>query len=225
MIDQVGHTLYYKRCVGSILARGSSLPASQSICAGQARARALLMWSATHRLRRPGRSLRVNWIMKFQAQTRCQAAVESCEGRPWSRPNSTLSGRESLRWWMELREFAQVQIGNLVGPNSVLTQFHKWTPSKPTFRLANRRMSSYKDRCSAVSSKHNIGFFGNSLDLILERRQYPPSKRQILLADRQVDPSTGTIRIVAAFPNPGNILRPGQYGRGHVETNMKKALC
>jgi membrane fusion protein (multidrug efflux system) len=37
-----------------------------------------------------------------------------------------------------------------------------------------------------------------------------------------MDPSTGTIRIVAAFPNPGNMLRPGQYGRVHVETNMKK---
>ena len=37
-----------------------------------------------------------------------------------------------------------------------------------------------------------------------------------------MDPNTGTIRIVAAFPNPGNVLRPGQYGRVHVETNMKK---
>jgi membrane fusion protein (multidrug efflux system) len=38
-----------------------------------------------------------------------------------------------------------------------------------------------------------------------------------------VDPGTGTIRIVAAFPNPGNVLRPGQYGRVRVETSMKKA--
>ena len=37
-----------------------------------------------------------------------------------------------------------------------------------------------------------------------------------------MDPNTGTIRIVAAFPNPGNVLRPGQYGRVRVETNMKK---
>jgi anti-sigma regulatory factor (Ser/Thr protein kinase) len=44
------------------------------------------------------------------------------------------------------------------------------------------------------------------------------------LADRQVDPNTGTIRIVAAFPNPGNILRPGQYGRVRVETDIKKPL-
>jgi RND family efflux transporter MFP subunit len=38
-----------------------------------------------------------------------------------------------------------------------------------------------------------------------------------------VDPNTGTIRIVAAFPNPGNILRPGQYGRVRVETGIKKS--
>jgi membrane fusion protein, multidrug efflux system len=37
-----------------------------------------------------------------------------------------------------------------------------------------------------------------------------------------VDPNTGTIRIVAAFSNPGNILRPGQYGRVRVETSLKK---
>jgi membrane fusion protein (multidrug efflux system) len=37
-----------------------------------------------------------------------------------------------------------------------------------------------------------------------------------------VDPNTGTIRIVAAFPNPGNVLRPGQYGRVRVETTTKK---
>ncbi len=37
-----------------------------------------------------------------------------------------------------------------------------------------------------------------------------------------MDPNTGTIRIVAAFPNPGNVLRPGQYGRVRVETSVKK---
>jgi len=37
-----------------------------------------------------------------------------------------------------------------------------------------------------------------------------------------VDTSTGTIRLVAAFPNPGNILRPGQYGRVRIQTGMRK---
>ena len=35
----------------------------------------------------------------------------------------------------------------------------------------------------------------------------------MIFTDRQVDPQTGTIRVVGAFPNPGNILRPGQFGR------------
>jgi len=50
------------------------------------------------------------------------------------------------------------------------------------------------------------------LELLLDNALYPhPGK--FVLADRQVDPRTGTIRIAAAFPNPANILRPGQFGR------------
>jgi len=41
------------------------------------------------------------------------------------------------------------------------------------------------------------------------------------LADRQVDPGTGTIRIVPLFPILGNILRSWQYGRVRVEINIK----
>ena len=44
----------------------------------------------------------------------------------------------------------------------------------------------------------------------------------MLFADRQVDQQTGTIRIAAAFPNPGNILRPGQYGRVRAVTEIRK---
>ena len=44
----------------------------------------------------------------------------------------------------------------------------------------------------------------------------------MLFADRQVDAQTGTIRIASAFPNPGNILRPGQYGRVRAVTEIRK---
>ncbi|HKN83308.1 MAG TPA: efflux RND transporter periplasmic adaptor subunit, partial [Pyrinomonadaceae bacterium] len=40
-------------------------------------------------------------------------------------------------------------------------------------------------------------------------------------ADRQVDQKTGAIRIAGIFPNPGNILRPGQYGRVRAVTTTK----
>ena len=64
--------------------------------------------------------------------------------------------------------------------------------------------------------------FDISPELILADGTVYPHKGKILLADRQVDPNTGTIRLVAAFPNPGNILRPGQYGRVRIQTSIKK---
>ncbi|MGB7764043.1 MAG: efflux RND transporter periplasmic adaptor subunit, partial [Candidatus Acidiferrales bacterium] len=45
---------------------------------------------------------------------------------------------------------------------------------------------------------------------------------RVLFADRQVDQQTGTIRIAGAFPNPGNILRPGQYGKVRAVTQIRK---
>ena len=38
-------------------------------------------------------------------------------------------------------------------------------------------------------------------------------RRSCSFADRQVDVKTGTIRVATVFPNPGNLLRPGQYAR------------
>jgi len=45
-------------------------------------------------------------------------------------------------------------------------------------------------------------------NLILTDGSLYPQKGKILLADRQVDPNTGTIRIVAAFPNPATFCVP-----------------
>jgi membrane fusion protein (multidrug efflux system) len=95
-------------------------------------------------------------------------------------------------------------------------------PIKAFFPISEHEYVLAQRKSSAISSGHTINFFGSALDLILTDGSLYPQKGKILLADRQVDPNTGTIRIVAAFPNPGNILRPGQYGRVRVETNMKK---
>ena len=157
---------------------------------------------------------------EIQAKLGAQAAVES--GRAaveqaelnleFTKVTSLVDGIAGI---------AQVQIGNLVGPNSVLTSVSQVNPIKAYFPISEREYVLVQ-KSNAISSGHTISFFGNSLELILTDGSTYPQKGKILLADRQVDPSTGTIRIVAAFPNPGNILRPGQYGRARVETNMKK---
>jgi membrane fusion protein (multidrug efflux system) len=56
------------------------------------------------------------------------------------------------------------------------------------------------------------------LHLTLANGSIFPHEGRIIFADRQVDTQTGTIRIVGAFPNPGNILRPGQFARVEAMT-------
>jgi RND family efflux transporter MFP subunit len=158
---------------------------------------------------------------EVQAKLGAQAAVESGKAAveqaalnlEWTRVTSLVDGIAGI---------AQVQIGNLIGPNSVLTSVSQVEPIKAFFPISEREYVLVQKEDSGVSTKHTIRLFGNSLKLILTDGSTYPQKGKILLADRQVDPNTGTIRIVAAFPNPGNVLRPGQYGRVRVETNMKK---
>jgi RND family efflux transporter MFP subunit len=143
-----------------------------------------------------------------------KAAVEQAElNLEWTKVTSLVDGIAGI---------AQIQIGNLVGSNSILTSVSQLEPIKAYFPISEREYVLVQKNSNAIFSKHAIGFFGNSLELMLTDGSVYAKKGKILLADRQVDPNTGTIRIVASFPNPGNILRPGQYGRVRVETGMKK---
>jgi RND family efflux transporter MFP subunit len=158
---------------------------------------------------------------EVQAKLGAQAAVES--GRAaveqsalnleWTKVTSLVDGIAGI---------AQVQIGNLVGPNSVLTSVSQVEPIKAFFPISEHEYVLAQRQNSAISSGHTIRFFGSPIELLLTDGSSYPQKGKILLADRQVDANTGTIRIIAAFPNPGNVLRPGQYGRVRVETDMKK---
>ena len=59
------------------------------------------------------------------------------------------------------------------------------------------------------------------LTLTLSNGDVYPSKGHIAFVDRQLNSQTGAIRIAAAFPNPGNLLRPGQFGRVKAETEVR----
>jgi membrane fusion protein (multidrug efflux system) len=49
-----------------------------------------------------------------------------------------------------------------------------------------------------------------------------PHKGCIAFVDREMNAQTGAIRIVASFPNPDHVLRPGQFGRVTAETDIRK---
>ena len=59
-------------------------------------------------------------------------------------------------------------------------------------------------------------------ELILGNGEIYPHKGKFYALDRSLDPKTGSIRYEVTFPNPGNILRPGQFGKVRFVADMKK---
>lgn len=117
---------------------------------------------------------------------------------------------------------AQVQVGNLVGLTTVLTGVSQVDPIKVYFPITGDEYLRIADRINANTVDLLSGKQSIPLQLILSNGSTYPHPGRVLFADRQVDAQTGTIRIAAAFPNPGNILRPGQYGRVRAVTEIRK---
>ena len=109
---------------------------------------------------------------------------------------------------------AAVQIGNLVSPSAVLTTVSQVDPIRAYFPIAEQE---YLQVSGLSKSGRGDGWMKRSsstpLALVLANGSLYAHSGRVYFTDRQVDPKTGTIRVVATFPNPGNILRPGQFGR------------
>jgi membrane fusion protein (multidrug efflux system) len=117
---------------------------------------------------------------------------------------------------------ASIQIGNLVSPTTVLTTVSSVDPIKASFSISEQE---YLDLAGKIRSNgaRDLLSHGSSVPLQLTLSNEKTYSRQgrIIFADRQVDPQTGTIRIIGAFANPGNLLRPGQFGRVRAMTGFR----
>ena len=116
---------------------------------------------------------------------------------------------------------AQAQIGDLVGPTSLLTTVSTLDPIKVYFPVSERGYLNYiKENPDAVKRAEQERHLG--LEMILADGSRYPHEGSFSFADRQVDVKTGTLRLQGLFPNPGNILRPGQFARVRAITTTKK---
>lgn len=152
-----------------------------------------------------------------QAKLSAEAAVESAK--------ATVEQAELNLGFTQVRSLidgiaglAQTQVGSLVSTTTVLTTVSKVNPVKVYFPISEQEYMRIADKISGT-----VNLFSSEnpvpLTLTLANGKEYPQKGKIIFADRQVDPQTGTIRIVGAFPNPGNILRPGQFGRIQAVTD------
>jgi len=118
---------------------------------------------------------------------------------------------------------AKGQIGDLVGPTTFLTTVSQVEPIKAYFAISEQQYLKFADRISAVAEGRRRGGEEKMLELVLSDGSVYPRRGLVVLADRQVDVKTGTIRMVGAFENPGGILRPGMFGRVRAVTGVAKA--
>jgi membrane fusion protein (multidrug efflux system) len=116
---------------------------------------------------------------------------------------------------------AQLQVGALVSPASgVITTVSTVDPIKVYFTVSEQEYLEFARRFPN-NAERRADFSQRELELILADGIPHPYKGKFSFADRQVDVRTGAIRLAALFPNPGNTLRPGQYGRVRTATRIQ----
>jgi RND family efflux transporter MFP subunit len=118
-----------------------------------------------------------------------------------------------------------VQVGNLVGPSTVLTAVSQVSPIKVYFPISEQEYLRMADGGGPGSVDFLTHASRIPLQLTLADGSAYPHPGRIVFADRQVNTQTGTIQIVGEFPNSKNLLRPGQYARIQTPTgNITGAL-
>ena len=116
---------------------------------------------------------------------------------------------------------AALQVGNLVSQQSVLTSVSQLDPVKVYFSISDSEYLALTKQAHTGQSDLLHGAANVPLTLTLANGTPYSSKGHIQYVDRQVNAQTGAIRIAAVFPNPGNVLRPGQFGRVSAETEVR----
>jgi RND family efflux transporter MFP subunit len=118
-----------------------------------------------------------------------------------------------------------VQVGNLVGPSTVLTAVSQVNPVKVYFPISEQEYLRMADGTAPGTVDWLTHASRLPLQLILADGSTYAYPGKIVFADRQVNSQTGTIQIVGEFPNSKNLLRPGQYARVRTLTGyLPKAL-
>ncbi len=139
-----------------------------------------------------------------------KAAVEQAElNLAYTRVTSLIDGIAGIN---------TVQVGNLVGPSAVLTSVSQVNPIKVYFPISEQEYLRIADGGAPGSVPWLTHASRIALQLTLSDGSTYSYPGKIIFADRQVNAQTGTLQIVGEFPNPKNLLRPGQYARVRAMT-------
>ncbi|HKF42000.1 MAG TPA: efflux RND transporter periplasmic adaptor subunit [Thermoanaerobaculia bacterium] len=119
---------------------------------------------------------------------------------------------------------AKSQVGDLVNRLTVMTTVSQVDPIKVNFSPSEQEYLEWVAKHGSVEKtlSANEDLEKGPLQLMLADGSVFPHHGRAILIGREVDAKTGTIQLAGAFPNPGNILRPGQYAKVRVSLDVKK---
>ena len=117
---------------------------------------------------------------------------------------------------------ATAQVGDLVGPTTgTLTTVSQLDPIKAIVTAGEAPFTDFVTRHPDPTERAEY-VKTLQFELILGNGSVYPQKGKFYALDRNLDPKTGSIRYEVTFPNPGNILRPGQFGKVRFVADLKK---
>jgi membrane fusion protein (multidrug efflux system) len=153
-------------------------------------------------------AMRANQAMVDSAK----AAVEQARlNLGWTTIKSPIDGVAGI---------AVAQIGDLIQESTQLTTVSQLDPIKAYFPISEQEYLVFASRINAVEKGTERA--RNDLEMTLADGSVYPEKGVADVANRQVDVRTGTIQIQALFPNPNNLLRPGQFARVRAPVDIAK---
>jgi membrane fusion protein (multidrug efflux system) len=152
------------------------------------------------------------------AEAQAAATVESSRARlrqaqlnaGWTQVTSLIDGFAGI---------AQVQVGNLVNTSTTLTTVSQVDPIKAEFNINEvEYLTSTRGNHWAEPGLRE----DPPLELLLQDGTVYPHRGTVVAVNRQFSAQTGTIKVQGSFPNPGRVLRPGQYARVRAAVEIQR---
>jgi membrane fusion protein (multidrug efflux system) len=115
---------------------------------------------------------------------------------------------------------AKAQLGDFVAPGDPepLTTVSQLDPIRVSFQVSEQEYLRYAPRFQKAVEEGR--FQSGGVEMVLADGSVYPHRGVGYPAGREIDPRTGTITVKGDFPNPDQMLRPGQYARVRVETDL-----
>jgi membrane fusion protein, multidrug efflux system len=129
----------------------------------------------------------------------------------WTKVYSPIDGIAGL---------STAQVGNLVGTTTIMTTVSQVNPIWAYFNISESDYLSEAPTFYRLISGKKVA--SPVLEFIQANGDTYPQKGRIVLVNREITSQTGTIQLVAEFPNADAVLRPGGFGRIRFQTGMNE---